>query len=72
MVVLLLYRSISTKLNFFCFGDARRLLNMAFSDPAKIVKKVKEMSRENSSVEEKSVVLIQFLILQTSLHPILL
>lgn len=45
---------------------------MAFSDPAKIVKKVKEMSRENSSVEEKSVFLIQFLILQTSLHPILL
>lgn len=33
---------------------------MVLSDPAKLVKKVKEMSRENASLAEKSMFLINF------------
>lgn len=60
MILFLLYCNVSTKINLFCFGDARCLLNVVFSDPAEIVKKVKGMSRENPSVEEKSMFLIHF------------
>lgn len=59
-VVLLLCCSVRTKINFLCFGDARCLLNVVFSDPAKTVEKAKGMSRENPSVEEKSMFLNNF------------
>lgn len=58
VVVLLL--CCRTKINLFCFGDARCLLHVVFSDPAKIVEKAKGMSRENPSVEEKSMFLNHF------------
>lgn len=56
--VLLLYYHASTKIHFF--GEARCLLIWYLVILLKIVKKVKEMSRENASLEEKSMFLIHF------------